>query len=44
MDRMIHRWFARYVFWRTGFTHWRSGSVYTRDPACPLCRVKRWLT
>ena len=36
----IHRLFARYVYRRTGFTHWSSGlDLYTFDPACLLCRA-----
>ena len=38
----LHQLFARYVFWRTGFTHWSSGpGIYTYDPYCPLCRFAR---
>ncbi len=39
---ILHRWAARWVWWRTGFTHWSSGGCYTDDPACPLCRIRRW--
>ncbi len=39
--KRIHRMFARYVYRRTGFTHWSSGpGNYTFDPACPLCRLR----
>jgi hypothetical protein len=38
----LHRLSARYVFWRTGFTHWSSGpGIYTYDPYCLLCRFAR---
>jgi hypothetical protein len=38
----LHRWVARYVWWRWGFAHWSSGSGnYTDDPNCPLCRLQR---
>ncbi len=38
----LHHLFARYVCWRTGFTHWSSGpGQYTFDPSCPLCRFIR---
>ncbi|MBV8845304.1 MAG: hypothetical protein JO307_21055 [Bryobacterales bacterium] len=40
--RWLHQLSARYVFWRTGFTHWSSGpGIYTYDPYCPLCRFAR---
>jgi hypothetical protein len=40
--RWLHRLSARYVFWRTGFTHWSGGpGIYTYDPYCPLCRFAR---
>jgi hypothetical protein len=39
--RGMHRWFAKYVYWRTGFTHWSSGpGNYTMDSSCPLCCLR----
>ena len=37
---MIHRFFARLVFWKTGFTHWSSGpGNFSRDPDCWYCSL-----
>lgn len=40
-ETTLHRWGARWVWWRTGFTHWTRGDSYTYDPSCPVCRLRR---
>jgi hypothetical protein len=38
---LMHRLAARWVWFRTGFTHWSGGpSNYTYDPSYPLCRLR----